>query len=283
MSNLHASLNAQTHVNEYFQTHASHWNDIYSGSVGDVWSQVHRDRHRMTLAWVDNLALAPGARVLDVGCGAGRLSVDLARRGLRVVAIDSTEAMVAQTREHAAQAGFGADVLTVEIGDATALAFADGAFDLVIALGVVPWLEDPQRAVSEMARVTRDGGYLLVTTDNVARLHSFFDPWLNPATAQLKRFAKATLARAGLYHPSGRSLGARLHSARFTDAALVSAHLTKLRGATVGFGPFTFFRRGILPISYGIALHRRLQRLADRHVPVLRATGSQYVVLARKP
>jgi ubiquinone/menaquinone biosynthesis C-methylase UbiE len=278
-----AELNAQSHVNEYFQTHAAHWNDIYADDDVDVWSQVHRDRHLMALSWVDRLALPKGAHVLEVGCGAGRFAVDLARRGLHVVAIDPAVAMVHQARAHAEQAGLGADTLTVTPGDATALAFDDQTFDLVVALGVLPWLADPQQAVREMARVTRPGGHVLVTDDNLLRLHSLFDPWLNPGTAWLKRAAKSALASAGFYQPSGHTLGARLHSLHFTDAALRSAGLTKKRGATVGFGPFTIFRWPLLPEKSGVALYHRLQRLADQGVPVLRATGSQYVVLAQKP
>lgn len=280
MGGVMSALNEQTYVNDYFHTHAVEWNDLYSGD--DVGAQVHRERHQLALAWVDGLGLPAGTRVLEVGCGAGLLSVDLARRGLRVEAIDPVEAMVGQTRERGKRTRLDPEALTVALGDATALAFPDESFDLVVALGVLPWLEDPHAAVREMARVTRRGGHVLITDDNRYRLHSFFDPWLNPASAALKRIVKGTLAKAGLYRPSGQSLGARLHTPRFTDATLESAGLGKLRGATVGFGPFTFFRRTVLPSSYGNALHHRLQRLADRQVPILRSSGSQYVVLASK-
>jgi ubiquinone/menaquinone biosynthesis C-methylase UbiE len=196
------------------------------------------------------------------------------------MAIDPVPAMVERARRRAEQA----DVpLSVMLGDANALAYADDTFDVVVALGVLPWLEDPHKALREMARVTQPGGYVLVTTDNRARLHSFFDPWLNPGTAWLKRVAKVALASGGLYRPSGRSLGARLHSLKYTDEALRGAGLTKLRGATVGFGPFTIFRHPVLPAKSSVELHLRLQRLADQQAPVLRATGSQYVVLAHKP
>lgn len=278
-----AELNAQSHVNEYFQTHASHWNDLYAGDEVDAWAQVHRDRHLKALSWVESLGLPAGARVLEVGCGAGRFAVDLARRGFSVMAIDPASAMVEQGRRHAEEAGLGADRLTVALGDASALAFADQTFDLVVALGVLPWLEDPRQAMREMARVTRRGGYVLLTEDNLLRLHSFFDPWLNPGTAWLKRVTKSALARAGLYRPSASTLGTRLRSRRFTDAALRRAGLTPLRYASVGFGPFTVFRHAILPEKAGVALHHRLQRWADQRVPVLRAAGSQHVVLACKP
>jgi ubiquinone/menaquinone biosynthesis C-methylase UbiE len=280
MTRLSNTLNAQAHVNEYFETNATQWNDLYADGNVDVWSRVHCDRHMLALSWVDSLMLPDGARVLEVGCGAGLLSVDLARRSLRVTAIDPVEAMVVRARQRAEQTGVP---LSVMLGDANALAFADDTFDVVVALGVLPWLEDPQKALREMARVTQPGGYVLVTADNRARLHSFFDPWLNPGTAWLKRVAKVALASGGLYRPSGRSLGAQLHSRKYTDAALRNAGLTKLRGATVGFGPFTVFRHPVLPAKSSVDLHLRLQHLADQQAPVLRATGSQYVVLAHKP
>jgi hypothetical protein len=50
----------------------------------------------------------------------------------------------------------------------------------------------------------------------------------------------------------------------------------------LGFGPFSFLGRTLLPDPLGIRLHHRLQALADRGVAGLRSTGSQYVVLARK-
>lgn len=274
-----SQLNAQPHVNEYFELHAAYWNDIYTAP--NVISQVYRERHLRALRWVESAGLAPGSRALEVGCGAGHFAVDLARQGLRVTAIDSTEAMVEQTRAQAAAAGL-ADGLCVALGDTNGLTYPDGNFDLVVALGVLPWVADPFGAVREMARVTRPGGYVLVTFDNCARLHSFFDPWLNPATAWLKRNTKAALARAGLYHPSGRSQGAVLYSRRFTDAALRDAGLIPLLDATVGFGPFTLFRCDILPQGVALRLHHHLQALADRQVPILRATGSHYLALARK-
>jgi hypothetical protein len=49
---------------------------------------------------------------------------------------------------------------------------------------------------------------------------------------------------------------------------------------TLGFGPFTFLQRKVLSEPLGIALHRRLQRLAEQNVPLFRSTGSHYLVLS---
>jgi hypothetical protein len=51
---------------------------------------------------------------------------------------------------------------------------------------------------------------------------------------------------------------------------------------TCGFGPLTIFRRQLLPAGLGAGLERRLQALADRRVPLVRAAGWHYMVLAQK-
>jgi ubiquinone/menaquinone biosynthesis C-methylase UbiE len=270
----------QEQVNAYFKSQASFWKDIYVSS--DVYAQIHQDRHAAALAWVDSLTLAPRSQVLEIGCGAGFMAVALAQRGLRVRAIDSTEAMIEQARRNAEEA-WATDLLSVDIGDVYSLAFDDGSFDLVIALGVIPWLEQPELAIHEMARVMKQGGYIAFTADNRARLNVLLDPWLNPALAPLKRGVKIALHRVGLRRLSSKDAGATSHSRRFIDKALMHEGLAKTKSMTLGFGPFTLFRRTVIPESLGIRLHHCLQYLANRGIFGFRTTGAHYLVLARKP
>ncbi len=269
----------QEEVNAYFRAQSSYWKDIYASS--GVQAEIYRMRQAVVLAWIDDLALAPDSRVLEIGCGAGFLSVALAQRRLRVHAIDSAETMVELARQHAAESGTS-ELLSVDAGDVYALAFEDGSFDLVIALGVIPWLARPELAIQEMARVSRPGGHILLTADNRARLIYLLDPLLNPALAPLRRGVKNMLERIGLLHESqGRTIET-LYGCRFVDETLMSTELIKTRGITLGFGPFTFLHHKFLPEPLSIALHHRLQRLADRNVPGFRSSGSQYLALARK-
>lgn len=273
-------LGRQANVNAYFQTQSSFWNDIYVGS--DVYAEIHQERHGAVLDWIDDLALPPGSQVLEIGCGAGYMAVALAQRGFRVQAIDSVEAMVELARQHALEAGL-AERLGVAVGDIYALAFTDESFDLVLAIGVLPWIGQVESAMQELARVTKPGGFVILTADNRVRLNNLLDPLLNPVFAPLKRLAKNALERARLRRRSLKDIGAACHSRRFIDTSLAHVGLIKTRGKTLGFGPFSLFRRSILPKRLGITLHHRLQSLADRGMPLLRSTGAQYIVLAGKP
>lgn len=267
----------QDQVNAYFQSQVSFWRDIYT--TDDVASRIYQHRHEIALDWIDGLALPPGSRVLEVGCGAGFMSIELARRGSRVDAIDSTEGMLEQARRHAEAAGV---TLSLSIADVTALSFDDDAFDLVVALGVIPWLEQPELALQEMARVTKLGGHVIFSADNRMRLNALVDPLLNPLVVPVKRGIKFVLDRTGLRRLSSKDVGATLHSRRFINKAVSRAGLSRSKSKTLGFGPFTLFRRPILPQSPGFRLHTHLQSLADRNVFILRSTGAHYLVLAEK-
>ena len=270
----------QAELNEYFQAQSSYWKDVYASSGPQA--EIYRLRQAVVLAWIGDLVLAPGSRVLEVGCGAGFLSVELAKRGLRVHAIDSTQTMVELTRRHAEESGV-TELLSVGVGDVCDLAWEDGCFDLVVALGVIPWLERPEMAIREMARVSVPGGHVLLTDGNQAALNLLLDPWKNPALASLRRRSKGMLEWMRILHQSPKPTMAIFHDRRFIDEALASAELIKIKGMTLGFGTFTFLHRKILPERLGIALNHQLQSLANRNVPFLRSTGLTYLVLATKP
>jgi ubiquinone/menaquinone biosynthesis C-methylase UbiE len=272
-------LGRQANINAYFQSQSSFWKNIYISS--DVYAEIHQDRQAAVLGWIDDLALPPGSHALEIGCGAGFMAVALAQRGLRVQAIDSVEAMVELTRQHAYESGL-AERLSVAVGDIYALAFEEACFDVVLAIGVIPWIGQIEPALQEMARVTKPEGVVILTADNRARMNNLLDPLLNPLFAPVKQPVKSALQRTRLRRSSLKDIGAICHSRRFIDNSLAHVGLIKTRGKTLGFGPFTLFRYSIFPKRLGITLHHRLQRLADRGAPLLRSTGAQYIVLARK-
>lgn len=104
-----------------------------------------------------------GARVLEVGCGAGDFAVHLARLGADVTAVDFSPAAV-----EIAQGKTGGDGANVRLltADAQHLPFENESFDIVFSCECLEHLPDPQQALREMARVCRPGGKLALTTEN---------------------------------------------------------------------------------------------------------------------
>ena len=116
----------------------------------------------------DRLGLREGDRALDMGCGAGRHSFEMYRRGADVVALDQDADELATVREWFAAmleegnvpAGARAEV---EKGDALALPWSDGEFDRVVAAEVLEHVPEDDAAIAELARVLRPGGTMAVT------------------------------------------------------------------------------------------------------------------------
>lgn len=127
--------------------------------------------------------LAPGAVVVDVGCGAG---TDLLLAARRVgptgaaIGVDMTEAMADTARAAAARAGLGN--VEVRIGDAQALPVADGVADVVISNGVINLTTDKVEAFAEQYRALRPGGRLqladiVVASELAESIRNDIDLW----------------------------------------------------------------------------------------------------------
>lgn len=103
-------------------------------------------------------ALRPGASVLDVGCGPGTITIDIAERVApgEVIGVDASAAVVSQAANTAAERGI--TNVRFASGDAYALDFADETFDIVHAHQTLQHVHDPVAVLREMARVTKPGG-----------------------------------------------------------------------------------------------------------------------------
>jgi 2-polyprenyl-3-methyl-5-hydroxy-6-metoxy-1,4-benzoquinol methylase len=101
-----------------------------------------------------------GALFLDAGCGYGAFSAAAAARGARVVSSDIGPRLVVRASARAGSRGV--------VADAAALAFRADTFDVVVASEMVEHTAAPVRAVTELARVLRPGGLLVLTTPNRA-------------------------------------------------------------------------------------------------------------------
>ena len=269
---------SQQHVTDYFESTAAYWKTVYSDRR--LLPAIYRDRHHTALGWIEHLDLHPSARILEVGCGAGLVTSALARNGYTVDALDSTMAMLRMTRNGAGDQCVQGRI-RVHSADVHALPFQVRTFDLVIAIGVIPWLHSERLALREMQRVLKPGGYLLVTADNNARLNRILDPRSSPLLVPIRLAAKRLLRLCGLWSPNS-AFQPKRHYPREFNRVIGDCGFTRVKSGTVGFGPFTFFGKELFTDAAGIRLHRRLQLLASRRALLpLRWTGSHYLVLCR--
>jgi ubiquinone/menaquinone biosynthesis C-methylase UbiE len=113
-------------------------------------------------AYLDLLDIAPGEHVLDVGCGSGAVTREIARRvgsGGLAVGLDPSSELLAVARRLAQEAGLG-DRVDFREGEALRLPFPDGSFDAVLCVTVLSHVPRGEAAVPELVRVLRPEGRL---------------------------------------------------------------------------------------------------------------------------
>ena len=156
--------------------------DTYTHGHADAVLQSHRWRTVENSAGYLLPQLRAGHDLLDVGCGPGTNTVDLAARVApgRVRGLDVSPAPLDEARELAGRSGVEVEF---GVGDVYALAAADASFDVVHAHQVLQHLTDPVAALREMARVCRPGGIVAVRDVDYATFTWFpgspgLDRWL---------------------------------------------------------------------------------------------------------
>lgn len=100
-----------------------------------------------------------GEIALDVGCGTGNYTIELARKGTKVIGIDRSKEMLGCAREKSEKIGFN---IPFQVADAQMLPFQDNSFDLIVSNGLLCFLKEPEKTLMEMNRVLKPGGRLVV-------------------------------------------------------------------------------------------------------------------------
>ena len=157
--------------------------------------------------------LRPGMALLDVGCGPGNITTDLARRVApgRTVGVDAATEIVSRAR--AAAASDDPDV-EWKVADAYALPFVGGTFDVVHAHQVLQHLADPVAALREMRRVAKGGGVVAARDGDYGSMTWF--PEL-PALDRWREVYRLVARTNGGEPDAGRRLLAWSHEAGFDD------------------------------------------------------------------
>lgn len=188
----------------------------------DTYTHGHQDAVLRSHRWrtADNSAayllgrLRPGLRLLDIGCGPGTLTADLAKRVApgEVVGIDVAAEVVAEAEAHAREAGAGN--LRLRVGDFRTAGFAAGSFDVVHAHQLLQHLRDPVGALGEMRRLAGGTG-IVAARDSDYSAKVWFPP--DPRLDQWRRVYLAVTRHNGAEADAGRWLLSWAHQAGFRE------------------------------------------------------------------
>ena len=232
----------QSHINNEYYTGAERASDSYFNDI-----EERRYRTHYHLPELFESMDGTDQRLLEVGCGIGVDSIQLAKRGFQVTAVDLTENALAVARQFAARREATVDF---RLGNAEGLDFPDESFDAIYSFGVLHHTPDIKRSVAEVHRVLRPGGtaYVMLYHRNslVNLMHRALRlPYESPRDRKDHCPVVYTFSRSGV-----REL--------FRDFTSVEVHSDY--PFTYGFGPLT--------TKLPLGVRRRLGRVIGWHLMI---------------
>ena len=160
------------------------WDNV--AGVYDVFVNVINRKTHQKLKKIVSSLIEPGDTVLECACGTGLLSAVIAQKCRQLTATDFSEKMLKKAEKNCR----AFRNITYAPADITALPFADGSFDKVVAGNVIHLLDNPMTALGELNRVCKDGGMLIIPTymnkDDKGKTNGFSDA-ARKAGADFKR------------------------------------------------------------------------------------------------
>jgi ubiquinone/menaquinone biosynthesis C-methylase UbiE len=160
------------------------WDNV-AGAYDIFVNVINRKTHQKLKRIVSSL-IEPDNTVLECACGTGLLSAVIAPKCRQLTATDYSEKMLNKAKKNCAVF----QNITFSKADITALSYPDGSFDKVVAGNVIHLLDNPMTALSELNRVCKDGGMLIIPTyinkDDKGKTNGFSDA-VGMAGADFKR------------------------------------------------------------------------------------------------
>ena len=245
-------------VRAYFDRNVQEWD-----------TERYRDptyigRARHALRWLRRMG--PGKRVLDLGCGTGRQSADAIRAGDRVVSADFSFEMARATRDRILRECPGAAPAVI-VADALHPPFRPGAFDAVMALGVVGFVPDRPAMLREAAGLLRPDGELIADVgipEPRVLFHALGRAADRPLLA-LRRWWRERIRRLAVEDTARKTGWYSAHFAKHApeeiESLLRSAGLTPAERGGAGFGELRLLGRRVLPWRVEAAVTAILGRL----------------------
>jgi len=166
------------------ETKAEFRQDFNNGDLYDIWHNIYRGngylskwakhRMKMVLKAIDSDGLGRRGLALDIGIGSGDLLEELTRRGSQAFGADFSLSMIQSYRDNHCHMSYGF-INRLFLADVEALPIKSHTFDLVTCLGVLEYVLTDRKALADLYRIIRPGGYLILAVASYHRLSSIWN------------------------------------------------------------------------------------------------------------
>jgi ubiquinone/menaquinone biosynthesis C-methylase UbiE len=222
------------------------------------------------------------ARILDVGCGPGELTVSLLKKGYDLWGVDISQRMIEEATKTIQENGF-TEWNKGAVGDIEYLNFDDNFFDVVVAAGVIEYQKDDKKAFLEVNRVLKKDGFLILNITNRYSYIKILDGIYtrikkNNATRRMLDFIKNRLLRKGKVRELPTIPDKRVHSPKVFDEQIEAYGFQKISHNYFHFSLLPKPLDSIFPFI-NEPISKKMEALTNSRFDIF---GGGYIVIARK-
>lgn len=268
-----AERNHDEAIISLFDRNLRWWQDVYRGDLPQgFFSFEMRCRLELVAGLLTaEIATKENPDVLECGCGPGDILERLAPLACKLTGLDLNQRYLNLAAGRVPEA-------TLIDGNIGQLPFPDASFDVVYAVGVFQYLQDERAAAREISRVTKEGGFVLISFANYRMLHLFFDPYY------LFRAVKKIF---GSDTPEVNNEFDENKIRRYPLAQLRNLFreygMDEIQSMTTSYGPLKFWRREFLPLATSMRISEALRNGNEMTMlSGLKCVGNHLILTLRK-
>lgn len=275
-------------VAKHFDNSSDYWLNLYKERPKDnLKNYIMRRRKEIVLSKINEyINHNYPIRVLDVGCGAGIYIKEFVQNGFITYGVDISRIMIEKGLMNLEVSK--KSKIKISVADAENLPFKKDSFDLIVAIGLLEYLPDNKKALSEFERLLKRNGILIFTIPNLIKLSYIFDPYyyLIRIFALIKFLFRKNHTKKEISHSDFS------HNNNFTNKRYLKKDIQRLLNNTklqkkevcgIGYGPFTFFQKQIIPLKTGIRLSNLLEKISKNKLfSSLDYFASRWIVVTQK-
>jgi ubiquinone/menaquinone biosynthesis C-methylase UbiE len=266
---------------DFFDADYSWWREVYSPTLPRRFFSFEMIKRRELVVEMVNKYAVAGDRphILECGCGPGGILKEFVEQRWRLTGIDINPRHLALARS---ELGKSVDWFQADVEN---LPFRNQAFDIVCCVGVLSYLQEDEAAVTEISRIVKPGGVVIMALPNWLMLNKIFDPYYYLVWMPLRALRKLTAAPEVATRRRQRfsaEMIRRYKPARINE--MFRRHgLVEVESSNVSFGPLTFWRREFLPLRLSMQLSEALLSMGKRKgFPFLRGITNHWISCLEK-
>lgn len=257
----------------FFDQDLRWWQDVYREDLprGFFSFEMRRRLELVAEQLTTEIKAMENPAVLECGCGPGDILKLIEPLPCQLTGLDLNPRYL----DLAAEKVPGAKLLD---GNIEELPLPDASFDVVYAVGVLQYLNDDQLAVREISRVTKDGGFVLISVPNYRMLHLLLDPYYLFRTFRRILGTKEQLTTAEFDESKIRRFTLKQLRKLFADYGM-----NEIRSMSTSFGPLKFWRREVLPLAISMRSSEVLRKGSEMKIfSGLKHVGNHLLITLRK-